>query len=166
MAGRHVSYKRLDLAVQAANKLGRKLIVTGSGAETAALKRMAGPTVEFVGHVDRATLKRLYSTCRALIMPGEEDFGIVPVEVMASGRPVIAYGRGGALDTVIPGKSGLLFAEQSVESLEAALLKFEGEEHVFDPQAVAATAGKFSRENFRTQFSGFVDSLLCGAQGS
>ncbi len=160
VAGRHVSYKRLDLAIQAANQLGRRLIVTGSGAETAALKRMAGPTVEFVGHVDRATLKRLYATCRALIMPGEEDFGIVPVEVMASGRPVIAYGRGGALDTVIPGESGLLFEEQSVESLGAALLKFEGEEHVFDPRAVAATARRFSVENFRTQFSTFVDSLL------
>ena len=165
-AGRHVSYKRLDLAIAAANQLGRRLIVTGCGTETAALKRMAGPTVEFVGHVDRPTLRGLYSTCRALLMPAEEDFGIVPVEVMASGRPVIAYGRGGALDTVIPGRTGLLFAEQSVESLTAAILQFEEEEHVFDPHTTAAAADRFSERNFRTQFSSFVDSVVQGARRS
>ena len=166
VAGRHVSYKRVDLAIRAANQLGRRLIITGSGSETAALKRMAGPTVEFVGHVDRQTLRRWYSTCRALIMPGEEDFGIVPVEVMASGRPVIAYGRGGALDTVIPGKTGLLFPEQSVASLAAAILEFEGQEHVFNPQMTAASAERFSERNFKAQFSSFVESVIAEGRRS
>lgn len=155
--GQLVPYKRVDLAVQAFNRLGRKLVIVGDGSETARLKRMAGPTITFTGPQPAAELRRLYATCRALIFPGEEDFGIVPVEAMASGRPVIAYDKGGVRDSVRDGRSGILFPEQTAESLEAAVLRFEREESRFIPADIAADAAHFSGARFRDEMAQLVE---------
>jgi len=121
-AGELVGYKRADLAVEACKRLDVPLVVIGGPASAVkTLKKQAGPKTRFLGNVDFATLKHHMARCKALLFPGEEDFGIVPVEVMASGRPVIAYGRGGALDTVKHGETGILFEEQSVEGLIAGM---------------------------------------------
>lgn len=156
ISGRHVGYKRIDMAIAAANASGRRLVITGTGPETARLRKLAGPTVEFRGRVDRDELVRLYATCRAFLMPGEEDFGITPIEAMASGRPVVAYGRGGALDSVVPDLSGILFGEQTAEALNAALDQLETNIARFDPMRIRAHAGSFSTERFRKDFGAFV----------
>ena len=163
MTGRHVGYKRFDLAIQACNALGRRLIITGDGPETKRLKAMAGPTVEFAGQVPFARLKELYSHCRAFLMPGEEDFGIAPVEAMASGRPVIAYGRGGALDSVAPGVSGDLFDQQSVEGMAEAIRHFETRMTHFDPQRTRAHSEQFSEARFLARFAALVERALTTA---
>lgn len=164
ITGRHVSYKRIDLAIEACNRLGRRLVITGTGPDTAALRKLAGPTVEFVGQCSFADLKRYYAGARAFLMPGEEDFGIAPVEAMASGRPVIAFASGGALETVVPGVSGVHFTAQTVESLVGALTSFEGSEAAFDPAAIRAHAATFSRERFLTEFAAFVEEALAVRQ--
>ena len=102
-----VSYKRVDLAVEACTRTGRRLVVAGDGPERKRLESIAGPTVSFVGRVDNAALPALYAGCKAFLFPGEEDFGITPLEAMAAGRPVIAYGRGGVLDSVADGETGI-----------------------------------------------------------
>jgi glycosyltransferase involved in cell wall biosynthesis len=160
VTGRHVSYKRVDLAIQACNRLGRRLVITGAGPDTAALKKLAGPTIEFVGQCSFADLKRYYAHARAFLMPGEEDFGIAPVEAMASGRPVIAFASGGALETVVPGLSGLHFAEQTVDSLVGAIERFEASEQDFDVAAILAHAATFSRERFLDEFAELVEDAL------
>ena len=164
ITGRHVSYKRIDLAIAACNALGRKLVITGDGPETARLRASAGPTIEFVGRCSFADLKRHYSECRAFLMPGEEDFGIAPVEAMASGRPVIAFGRGGARETVVDGKTGLFFPEQTVESLSEAMLAFEGREGRFEPAAIRRHALGFAKGRFMAEFGAFVGDALATAQ--
>ncbi|MFA6235252.1 MAG: glycosyltransferase, partial [Bacteroidota bacterium] len=120
-----VPYKRVDLAVIAANRAGIRLRIIGDGPERARLEAIAGPTIRFEGWLPDAEIERAYAQCHALLFPGEEDFGIVPVEAMASGKPVIAFGKGGALETVIEGLSGVHFPEQSPESLLEALTRFE-----------------------------------------
>ena len=164
ITGRHVGYKRIDLAIRVCNELGRRLVITGTGPETKKLKAMAGPTIEFEGQVSFARLKELYASCRAFLMPGEEDFGIAPVEAMASGRPVIAYGYGGALDSVVPGLSGVLFPEQSAAGLRQAILDFEATSAAFDPAAIKGHAQRFSEEDFRSAFKRFVDAALLGVR--
>jgi len=114
-------YKRIDLAVQTFNKLGRKLKVVGVGEEMRRLQRMAADNIEFLGFVARPVLRDLMARCQALVVPGKEDFGLAPVEAMAAGRPVIAYGAGGVLETVIDGETGVLFVEQSVGSMTEAV---------------------------------------------
>lgn len=164
ITGRHVSYKRIDLAIEACNALGRKLIVTGDGPDTRRLKAMAGPTVTFVGRCSFADLKRYYGEAMAFLMPGEEDFGIAPVEAMASGRPVIAFASGGATETVIDGRTGIFFRDQSKESLSAAILQFEAGIDAFEPDAIRAHAMTFAKSRFLSQFSAFVgDALSKGA---
>jgi len=155
-AGEFVGYKRFDLAVDAFTRSGRKLIVIGDGEERKNLEKRAGPNVEFLGRVDFATLKQHFATARALAVPGEEDFGMVPVEVMASGRPVIAFGRGGALDTVRHGETGWLFSDQSVEGLVDAVEAFERE--TFDPAALRAHAGQFGLAPFREKVRGLLET--------
>lgn len=162
ITGRHVAYKRIDLAIRACNELGRRLVITGTGPETKKLKAMAGPTITFEGQVGFGRLKELYASCRAFLMPGEEDFGIAPVEAMASGRPVIAYGYGGALDSVVPDLSGLLFAEQSADGLREAILAFEAKSDRFDPAAIRGHAQRFSEEHFRSAFKAFVEKATAG----
>ena len=139
--------------------MGKRLIVAGTGEEEAKLKAGAGTSVEFVGWQSDAEIRTLMSRCKALIFPGEEDFGIVPVEAMASGRPVIAYGRGGALETVVPGKSGLLFDEQSVDAVCTAVEAYERDAANFDPQAIRAHAQSFRPEIFAEKIKALVAGL-------
>ncbi|MFC1791060.1 glycosyltransferase [Gemmatimonadota bacterium] len=144
--GRLVGYKRLDLAVSAATQEGLPLRVFGDGPELKRLKRMAGPTVEFLGYLGPAQLRRAFSTSRAFIFPGVEDFGILPVEAQAAGRPVLAYGRGGALESVADGETGLFFREATASSLLAGLRRLEGRS--WDGEACRANANRFSRALF------------------
>jgi len=159
LVGGFVPYKREDLALEAFRKLGRRLVVAGDGPTRAALAAQAPSNVSFLGRVTDAELAHLYARCRALIYPQEEDFGIVAVEAQACGRPVIALGRGGALETVVPlgserptaaAATGLHFAPQTAEDLVAAVRRFEAQSHAFDPQAIRCHAERFSPTRFRT----------------
>ena len=147
--GRLVAYKRFDLAIEAANRLGFELRIVGTGVESGSLKQMAGPTVRFLGQVRDEELVQLYAQARAVIFPQEEDFGIVPLEAMASGRPVIAYGRGGATETVLDERTGLLFPEQTSESLGDALDRFDRMD--FDPIMCRKQALRFDTPRFITE---------------
>jgi glycosyltransferase involved in cell wall biosynthesis len=155
-AGQLARYKRVDLAIVAANALGRRLIVIGDGENARHLRKIAGPTVTFLGRQDDDVLRRHYATCRALIFPGIEDFGIVPVEAMASGRPVLAYRAGGALETVVEGVTGLFFDEQTAESLMTTMLEFEARAHAFSSARLVQHAKGFARGVFRQRFVDFV----------
>lgn len=159
ITGRHVGYKRIDLAIDACERLGRRLVITGTGPETESLKRRAGKNTTFVGQCSFPALKAYYAKARAFLMPGEEDFGIAPVEAMASGRPVLAFARGGALDTVVDGSSGILFDEQHVDSLCDAMLRFENCEQRFVPAAIRAHAAGFSRARFEADFRDLVERI-------
>jgi glycosyltransferase involved in cell wall biosynthesis len=158
LAGELVRYKRADLAVEAFNQMGERLVVIGGGEMLKAIRRLAGPTVTVMGPQPFEILRHHYARCRALIFPGEEDFGIVPVEAMASGRPVIAYGRGGATETVVPGLSGIFFDEQTVPSLVAAYRRFRQTEFV--PTEIAAHARNFGIERFAAEMRQQIDRLL------
>jgi glycosyltransferase involved in cell wall biosynthesis len=158
MVGELVAYKRPELAVEAFNRMGRKLVVIGGGEMLGEIRRLAGPTVTVLGPAPFAELRHHYARCRALIFPGEEDFGIVPVEAMASGRPVIAFGRGGATETVVPGVSGLLFEEQSIDALVDAVEGFRDDD--FEPDAIVAHARRFSREIFIARMREQIDRLM------
>lgn len=162
--GQLIRYKRVDIAIEAFNRLGKPLIVIGDGKERNELGKLAGPTIRFLGRADDAVLRDHYARCRALIFPGEEDFGIVPVEVMASGRPVLAFGRGGVLETVVPGRTGLLFDEQTPEALINAVHRFESLEGAFDPIAIAAYAERFSKTRFHQNFRSFIDNALAASE--
>ena len=144
---RLVPYKRADLAVAACARLGRPLKVVGGGRAEAAVRAQAGPGTEFLGRVGDAELPGLLAGARALLFPGEEDFGIVPVEAQAAGVPVIAYGRGGVRDTVVDGETGVLFGEQTVEGLCAAIERFETREWPDGP--LRENARRFRPEVFR-----------------
>jgi len=154
VVSRLIPYKRIDLAVRACSALGLPLKVVGSGRDRERLERIAGPSVEFLGRVPDEDLPDLYARCRAFIFPGLEDFGIAPVEAQAAGRPVVAFRGGGALDTVIEGETGLLFAEATVESLQAALLQIE--DMTFDVAACVRNAERFSRDVFDKALSEFM----------
>jgi glycosyltransferase involved in cell wall biosynthesis len=158
VVSRLVPYKRVDLAVLACTQLGLPLVVVGDGPERARLDAMAGPTVRFAGEVDDDSLRGFYRGCRALIFPGEEDFGIVPVEAQSCGRPVIGFARGGLRETVVPGRTGTLFPAQSIESLRSALGAFDPGR--FDPQAIRAHAGQFSRPRFQQAIAAFVERVV------
>lgn len=156
MLGRLVAYKRYDLVVKAFNKLGWPLKIVGRGPEANYLRKIAGPNVEIIGRrVSERELIDLFERCQAFVFPAEEDFGIVPVEAMSAGRPVLAYGKGGALDYINPGITGELFYEQSEESLIEALRKFHPEK--YDPLVIRRHAEKFSAERFKAEFKAFVD---------
>ena len=158
VVARLVPYKRIDLAVRAASQLGLPLKVGGSGRDLERLRSMAGPTVEFLGRVPDADLPQLMARCRAFLFPGHEDFGITPVQAMAAGRPVIAFGAGGALDTVLPGHSGELFQEQSVESLASTLADLDVSR--YDSRAIRAHALRFDTCVFMQQMRAFVEQAL------
>ncbi len=151
--GRLTHYKRVDLAVRACSRLNRPLVVVGEGEALKALKAQAAPCVRFAGRQDDVTVANLLTRSRALLFPGEEDFGIVPLEAAASGVPVLAYGRGGAVETVQDGITGLFFAHQHVEAMEAAILEFEKREREFDPLVLRRHAENFSEERFRQEFA-------------
>lgn len=154
IVSRLVPYKRIDLAVQACTQLGLPLIVGGQGRDRARLEAMAGPTVQFIGYVPDEDLPDLFARCRAFIFPGLEDFGITPVQAQAAGRPVIAFRGGGALDTVLPGKTGLLFGGPTVESLAAVLRDFDDSR--FDPSVLRAHAMQFDSAVFERAITGYV----------
>ncbi len=141
-----VPYKRVDLAIRACNHLRRNLRVVGTGSEERRLRRLAGPTVQFLGRVDDPTLRELYRHCRCLIFPGEEDFGLAPVEAQACGRPVVAYGRGGATESVVNGVTGLWFSEPTEESLIETLQRFD--RTPWDPVRIRRNAERFSIQSF------------------
>jgi glycosyltransferase involved in cell wall biosynthesis len=156
--GRLIPYKRIDLLVQAFNVLGLPLLIVGEGRDRSRLEAMAKPNVRFLGRLPDAEVRRLLAGCRAFLFPGLEDFGIAPVEAQAAGRPVIAYGAGGALDTVIDGKTGLLFGEQTVEAVVAAVRRYEAlGDAYFDPAALRRHALRFSAGRFREELGSFVD---------
>ena len=154
------AYKRADLAIEAVRGTDRRLVVVGDGPERQRLARTAPPNVSFLGRVSDDRLAQAYREARALIFPGEEDFGITPVEAMASGRPVIALGRGGAAETVADGLTGLHFAEQSAGALRAALDRFEAQEAMFSPGVIRAHAAGFGADRFRRGFQAAVDNLM------
>lgn len=150
IAGRHTAYKRFDLAVKACNKLELPLTVIGTGPECEKLKKMAGKTVTFLGKVSDQEMEHELASAEAFIFPAYEDFGITPVEAMASGTPVIAYQAGGALDYVVEGKTGLFFKEQTVDSLCSALKRFPSHKNKFRPEVITKEARSFSKENFKS----------------
>jgi len=152
--GRHVPYKRFDLAVEAANQLGVQLTIVGSGPDTARLKKLAGPTVKFVGRVSDPELVRLAQSANGFLFPNEEDFGISAVEALSAGTPVIAYAAGGALDIVQDGETGVLFKEQTVESLVAAIKRFETLS--FLPATLHRKAKRFDKSLFDTKIKKVV----------
>ncbi len=167
--GRMVDYKRFDLAVAACTKLGRRLKIIGGGPREKSLRRMAGPTVEFLGRVSDGELRENLAGCRALLFPGEEDFGIVPVEAQSFGKPVIAYASGGVLESVrgiFPGETGVenpagvFFTDQSLSGLTKAILEFEAMEHEFRPQAIREHSLQFDSAIFRRRLSEFVAFAL------
>jgi len=155
--GRLVPYRRIDLAISACNRLRLPLVIAGDGRDRAALERLAGPTVRFLGRVSDAERKRLLARCRAFLWPGEEDFGIAPLEANASGRPVIAYAGGGALETVVEGQTGAFFHEQTVEALAEAIRNFDPAR--YDPTALRRRAEAFDVPHFKAELARFVDEV-------
>jgi glycosyltransferase involved in cell wall biosynthesis len=157
-----VPYKRVDLAVAAASRLQRRLLVVGTGPEERRLRALAGPTVEFLGWRADAEVAGLFARCRAVLFPAVEDYGIVPLEAAAAGRPTIALGRGGALETMIglddPDRAptAVFFSEQTVEAVVAAMRTFESAEARFEPKALRARAEMFDRARFKERLADYV----------
>jgi glycosyltransferase involved in cell wall biosynthesis len=151
-------YKRLDVAVDAFSRLGWPLTVIGRGSEEARLRQRAGPSVRFLGWLDDAALRAAVARCRAFVFPAEEEFGIAPLEAMAAGRPVIAYGRGALTETVVEGVTGLFFRDQTPEALIDALRRFEVTG--WSPEKIRAHALRFGEARFRAEMSAFVDECL------
>jgi len=158
IVSRLVAYKRVDLAVRACNKLGRKLIVIGSGPEGKSLRRLAGSRISFLGQISDNEVREHYRNCRALLFPALEDFGITPVEVQACGKPVIALGRGGALDTVVPGVTGVFFDEQTESSLIDGIREFECRH--WDSSEIRRHAKKYDRQFFISKLQDFILEAL------
>jgi glycosyltransferase involved in cell wall biosynthesis len=154
--GQLVRYKRVDLAVEAFNRNGRRLVVVGAGEALEELQALAGPNVEVLGRQPFSVIKEKLGSCRALVFPGVEDFGIVPLEAMASGKPVIAFKEGGALEPVVDGVTGLFFEEQSADSLVEAVGRFEAMEQRFDAAAISRHAAAFDLEVFKKRMAEFV----------
>ena len=153
-----VPYKRVDLAIAACQRIGARLDIVGRGPERQRLEAMSGPTVRFLGWKSDEEIRALYQRAAAVLLPGTEDFGMVPVEAQACGTPVVALGAGGALETVQHGVTGLLAAESSVESFAAAL--DECRRTPFDRAAIRANAEQFSRERFLATFPAVVDRAV------
>jgi glycosyltransferase involved in cell wall biosynthesis len=159
-----VQYKRIDLAIEAMRGLDAKLIVVGSGEQRKALEKDSPPNVEFRGRVPDEGLRDLYRGAKALIFPGEEDFGIVPVEAMSCGTPIIAYGAGGIRDSVVENETGLFFERQELSAVQEAIARFET--MTFDRKAIAHHAQSFSRNNFKAKFKSIVDMELAKVKPS
>jgi glycosyltransferase involved in cell wall biosynthesis len=154
ISGRQTPYKRFDLAIQACTQLNLPLNVIGGGPDNSRLRKLAGPNVTFLGRVSDDEQEKVFANSSALIFPGLDDFGITPVEAMAAGTPVIAYKAGGALDYVVPGKTGEFFTEQTVDSLVAALQEFDAS--AYNTADLQAKAAEFSPEVFRTKMQAAI----------
>ncbi|OGL65804.1 hypothetical protein A3B21_01060 [Candidatus Uhrbacteria bacterium RIFCSPLOWO2_01_FULL_47_24] len=154
--GRLVAYKRFDLAIEVFNRLKLPLVIFGTGPYEDRLRKMAKSNVKFLGHISDDEKSKLLSQCIAFIHPQLEDLGLLPLEVMASGRPVVAYGRGGALETVVEGKTGTFFHEQSWEALLDAMLNFKPEQ--FNAQEIRAWAEQFDLQPFKKRIKEYVES--------
>jgi glycosyltransferase involved in cell wall biosynthesis len=161
--GRLIPYKRLDLAVRAFTALGLPLKVFGEGRDRAALEAIAGPNVEFLGYVSEERRRELFARCRAFIFPGEEDFGITPLEAMAAGRPVIAYAAGGALDSVVDGISGRFFRIPSAAALAAAVGMSRCD--TYDADAIRRHAESFGRDVFLARMRALIEGKATGRLG-
>ena len=156
-----VPYKRVDLAVETFRKSGEKLLIVGTGPEMARLKSLATPNIEFLGWQSDAALTKLYGRCRALIFPGIEDFGIVPLEAMASGKPVVAFGQGGALETVVDDPehgTGVFFYEQTPAALETALMTLRS--RMMNPAEIRRHAERFDRRIFSENYRKHVEQTV------
>jgi len=156
-----VPYKRVDLAIESFNRRGDRLLIIGTGPDEKRLKAMAASNIEFLGWENDESLAKFYARCRALIFPGVEDFGIVPLEAMASGKPVIAYAEGGALETVVGQgntPTGVFFHEQSVSALMNAIKEFES--RGFNPEAIRKHAEKFDRKRFKQKLHNYINDKI------
>jgi glycosyltransferase involved in cell wall biosynthesis len=151
---RLVSYKRIDLAVRACTALGKKLVVIGHGPDREALQAIAGPTVSFLGRAPDADVEYLVPRCKALLFPGEEDFGMAPLEVAATGRPTIAYRAGGALETIVENETGIFFDHQTPEDLAKAIERFEGQQ--WSSEVLTKHAEGFGVRIFQDRFCSFL----------
>jgi glycosyltransferase involved in cell wall biosynthesis len=158
--GQLVSYKRADLLVEAFNSSGRALTIIGEGALLPRLKKLARPNVQLLGWQSSEIIRDHYRRCRAVVLPGAEDFGIVPVEAMACGKPVIAYGYGGAMETVLDGLSGVLFPHQTVASLNQAVDHFEADSGQFDPVSIRRHSEAFSTQTFKSRIQAHIERVV------
>jgi glycosyltransferase involved in cell wall biosynthesis len=158
IVSRFMPYKRIDLAIEACNRLQKPLVIIGSGRDENRLKSIAGPTIRFMGRLSDEEVLHYYAHCHAFILPGEEDFGITPLEAHASGRPVIAYGAGGALASVIDGITGTFFHQQTVEALAAVLATFD--ERRYDPQIIRNHALEFDKPRFHRRILQFIEAKM------
>lgn len=160
-ASRMVPYKRIDLIVRAFSRLpARRLVVVGDGPEMAKIRAVAGKNVELLGHVEHSTLRDLMQRCKAFIFAALEDFGIVPVEAQACGTPVLAYGVGGARETVVEGETGLFFGLQTEEAIQDAVLRYEAAQDIFDPRTIRNHAEHFNPKRFRHQLQETIERAL------
>ena len=158
---RLVQYKKVDVIVEAFNKLpDKKLIVLGDGPDKGKLKKLAGPNIEFKGFVEQEEINSYVSRAKAFVYSADEDFGITPVEAQACGTPVIAYGKGGVLETVIEGQTGLFYEKQSATYLASAIKEFEEMHKKFDPKFIHIHAQQFSEERFKQEMFEYVDEKL------
>ena len=160
-------YKRIDLAIEACQKLGRRLVIIGAGQDGARLRSIAGPNVHFFGWRSNEVIRDHFRRCRALLFPGEEDFGIVPVEANACGAPVIALGRGGATETILPlgfapNPTGVWFDEQRVDALIEAVERFESNNEVLQGRAIRRQALHFNRHRYEADLFGFLEKVVGG----
>jgi glycosyltransferase involved in cell wall biosynthesis len=160
IVGHLVGYKKTDLAVRAFNSLKKPLVVIGGGEQLTELRELAGPTVKVLGQQPFEVIRRHFARCQALIFPGVEDFGIVPLEAMASGRPVIAYAKGGALETVVDGLTGLLFGEQTEAAIIEAVGHFEADKKRFSPDRIIEHAKQFDKQLFQKKIKNKIDMWL------
>lgn len=158
MVGRLIAYKRFDIAIKAFNQLGLSLKIIGRGPELGRLKKMAGPNIEFLGRLSDQELSKYYSECQAFIFPQEEDFGIVAIEAMASGRPVIAYRGGDIPEHMEDEKTGIFFERQEVEDIVAAVKKFQGIK--FNPNYIRESAKKFDKSVFKAKIKEYIAKEL------
>ena len=159
-------YKKIDLLVDVFNKNGKELIIIGDGSEKEALEKNSQPNIKFYGNLEWEGIEEIFKDTKALLFPGEEDFGMIPLEVMAYGIPVLAYGKGGALETVVENKeiinqsSGMFFENQSIESIENCIQNFEKKEHLFDSEWIKNHSRKFGEDVFLEKFKNKLAELL------
>ena len=178
--GRLVPYKRTDVLIDACSKLGRKLVIAGDGPEMKRLKKTSTRNVELLGEVDEAQLRDLYARCRALLFAADEDFGMVPLEAQSYGRPVIAFGKGGSLETVIGAYAplreqtvykhaaitGVFFEKQTADSLAKAILAFESAEEIFVPHHIQSHARRFDTSVFLDRMRHYINAVMAKTSGS